>query len=167
MTATTIAAPIAAARRSRSSRRGALTFAGITLALAAVSIGAWLAVDRIDRSSAAAATAGAQPVFRTWLPPIDMVGLEKQLVRAGYSIEVDGTLDPVTKAALADFLRPSSLDPLSPSLAASLQGTVITTRRDPAAWNMRFGLTRRTTFVERPLTGPEGQLDANGNIRRG
>ena len=43
--------------------------------------------------------------------------------------------------------------------------TVITTLRNPAAWNNRFGLNRKTKFVERPLTGPHGQLDANGNIR--
>jgi len=42
---------------------------------------------------------------------------------------------------------------------------VITTLRNPAAWNSRFGLNRKTKFVERPLTGPHGQLDANGNIR--
>jgi Tol biopolymer transport system component len=94
-----------------------------------------------------------------------VVALEQQLVRAGYSLKVDGKLDPVTKSALADFLRPSSAHPLSPSLARALQGTVITTLRNPAPWNSRFGLNRKTNFVERPLTGPGGQLDANGNIR--
>ena len=72
---------------------------------------------------------------------------------------------PVTKSALADFLQPSSRHPLGPSLAVALQGTIITTLRDPRAWNMRFGLNRRTRFVERPLTGPGGQLDAYGNVR--
>ena len=68
------------------------------------------------------------------------------------------------KSALADYLRPDSTHPLSASLASQLDGTVITGLRNPAAWNKRFGLDRKTTFVERPLTGAGGQLDANGNI---
>jgi hypothetical protein len=36
---------------------------------------------------------------------------------------------------------------------------------DPDAWNSHYGLERATKFVERPLTGPGGQLDANGNFR--
>jgi len=144
MTTTTIAAPAPSTPRSRISRRLALDQAG---------------------GSADATASVSGPVFETWLRPINVVGLQKQLVRAGYSIAVDGVLDPITKSALADFLQPSSRHPLGPSLAVALQGTVITTLRDPGAWNMRFGLNRRTRFVERPLTGRGGQLDAYGNVR--
>ena len=164
MTTTTIAAPAPSTPRSRISRRLALGIAGIVLALLCTSIGTWLALDQAGGAGTATASASG-PVFETWLRPINVVGLQKQLVRAGYSIAVDGVLDPITKSALADFLQPSSRHPLGPSLAVALQGTVITTLRDPGAWNMRFGLNRRTRFVERPLTGRGGQLDAYGNVR--
>ena len=164
MTTTTIAAPAPTTPRSRISRRLALGLAGIVLVSAGISIGTWFAVERAVGGAEASASAPG-PVFPTWLTPIDVPGLQEQLVRTGYSIAVDGVLDPVTKSALADFLRPNSRHPLSPSLAAALQGTVITARRDPRAWNMRFGLNRRTRFVERPLAGPGGQLDASGNVR--
>jgi hypothetical protein len=88
-------------------------------------------------------------------------------VRAGYSIAVDGKLDPVTKSALADYLQLEPTHPLSPFLASALAGNWITGYRNPAAWNQRFGLNRLTRFVEKPLTGPGGQLDANGNLRSG
>jgi hypothetical protein len=164
MTTTTIAAPAPTTPRSRISRRLALGLAGIVLALLCTSIGTWLALDQAGGTADATASASA-PVFETWLRPINVVGLQKQLVRAGYSIAVNGVLEPITKSALADFLQPSSRHPLGPSLAVALQGTVITTLRDPRAWNMRFGLNRRTRFVERPLVGPDGQLDAYGNVR--
>jgi hypothetical protein len=163
MTTTTVAAPAGPASRAPFFRRVPLMLRLAAIMLAAIAIGTWLGIAR--------ATGGGDawpanfPVFRTWLLPVNVVGLERQLVRTGYSIRVDGVLDPVTKSALADFLRPGSLHPLGASLAAALQDTVITARRDPTAWNMRFGLNRRTSFVERPLTGPGGQLDANGNLR--
>ena len=94
-----------------------------------------------------------------------MIHLKKQLVRAGYSIKVDSTLDPITKSALADYLQLDPTHPLSPFLASALEGTVITGFRNRVTWNSRFGLHRLTKFVERPLTGPGGQLDANGNLR--
>ncbi len=72
-----------------------------------------------------------------------------QLVRAGYSIKVDGNLDAVAKSALADYLQPDGAHPLSPFLASALEGTVITGLRDPSVWNRRFGLHRPTTLVER------------------
>lgn len=162
--------PIAASPPSPRTRHHLLTLAGIILTLGPAALGAWLAVDRLAGSSgkAVAATTEApawNPDASLWLGGLEVIDLEKQLVRAGYSLEVDGKLDPVTKSALADFLRPSSAHPLSPSLARALEGTVITTLRNPAAWNSRFGLNRKTKFVERPLTGQGGQLDANGNLR--
>jgi hypothetical protein len=164
MTTTTIAAPSPAEARSRLTRRLAFGLAAITLVPAAIGVGTWLAIGGAGGGEDVTPSASV-PVFRTWLRPIDVVGLQKQLVHAGYSIRVNGILDPVTKSALADFLQPTARHSLSRSLAAALQGTVITTRRDPAAWNLRFGLERRTRFVERPLTGPGGQLDDYGNVQ--
>lgn len=163
MTTPTVAAPAPIPLGSRVSGRRALALASIALTLAGISAGTWVAVSWATDAPAPAAAAG--PVFQTWLEPVNVVGLQKQLVRAGYSIAVDGVLDPVTKSALADFLQPSSRHPLGSSLAYAIRGTVITTLRDPTAWNLRFGLNRRTRFVERPLTGPGGQLDAYGNVR--
>ncbi len=128
-------------------RRRPLVLAGCTLALAAVSAGTWLTVARLTGASGTDLTV-ATPVSG-WTPPslwgqgVDVIRLKEQLVRAGYSIKVDGTLDPVAKSALADFRHFGN----------------------PVAWNLRFGLNRPTKFVERPLTGPGGQLDANGNLR--
>ena len=97
--------------------------------------------------------------------PIEHSGyLELQLLNAGYSVKIDGKLDPVTKSALADYLRPDASRPLDPSVTKALEGTVLTGRRDPAAWNARFGLNRLASIVERPLTGPGGQLDEHGNV---
>ena len=161
---------LAAAHRSQRARRRPLVLAGIILTLGLAALAAWLAVDQLfGRGAKTVAIASAAPPWNPgaslWLERLDVAGLQKQLVRAGYSLKVDGSLDAVTKSALADFLRPGSAHPLSPSLARALEGTVITTLRNPAAWNIRFGLNRKTKFVERPLTGPDGQLDAKGNIR--
>jgi hypothetical protein len=90
--------------------------------------------------------------------------LQRQLRAAGYGIPVSAVLDPVTKSASADFLRPGQVGSLGPWLAGELQGTAITGRRDVAAWNARFGTDRATTMVERPLTGAGGQLDVHGNL---
>jgi len=160
----------ATASRTRGARQRTLTLAGLTLALAVVSVGTWLIVDRTaGRSanpvSAATSLPGWTPSGSTWLERLAVNRAKKQLVRAGYSIKVDDNLDPVTKSALADYLPLDSSHPLDPNLAAALQGTWITGLRNPAAWNSHFGLHRLTKFVERPLTGPGGQLDANGNVR--
>jgi hypothetical protein len=115
------------------------------------------------------ATAAAAPAWTPfgspWLEAVDVRGLKTQLLRAGYQVKVDDSLDPVTKSALADYLRPGSAGWLGPVLGHSLAGTVLLGRQNPVAWNRRFGLDRPTKFVERPLTGPGGQLDANGNLR--
>jgi hypothetical protein len=140
------------------------------LTLAVVSVATWLIVDRTAGRSANPAGAAMSfpvwtPIAPTWLEDLAVIRAKKQLVRAGYSIKVDGNLDPITKSALADYLQLDSSHPLDPDLAAALQGTWITGLRNPAAWNSHFGLDRLTKFVERPLTGPGGQLDANGNLR--
>jgi hypothetical protein len=107
-------------------------------------------------------------VVPTWVVPTwPVTALEGTLVRAGYAIRVDGVLDPVTMSAAGDFIRMSEWPQLDPWLANALVGTVMTGRRDPTAWNQRFGADRATRMVERTLTGPEGQLDNDGNIRTG
>jgi hypothetical protein len=160
----------AAAVRSRRSHRGPLTLAGIILMLGLAVPATWLTLDRSARSSANTATSAAavsawSPIFAPWPQHLDVTSLERELVRAGYSVKVDGNLDPVTKSALADYLQLDSAHPLSPFLASALDGTVITGLRNPGAWNGHYGLERATKFVERPLTGPSGQLDAEGNFR--
>jgi hypothetical protein len=170
---TSSAPPVATASRTRGARQRPLTLAGLILALAVVSVGAWLIVQRVTGTGARAVSSSTtpapsfMPIAAPWLGRAEVVRLEKQLVRAGYSIAVDGKLDPVTKSALADYLQFDATHPLSPFLASALEGTWITGYRKPAAWNQRFGLNRLTRFVERPLTGPGGQLDANGNLRSG
>jgi hypothetical protein len=164
------ASPVAAASRTRGARQRALTLAGLILTLAVVLAGAWLIVDRgAGRSANPVSTATSPPVWTpiasTWLERPAVIRAKKQLLRAGYSIKVNGNLDPITKSALADYLRLDPAHPLDPILAAALQGTWITGLRNPTAWNSHFGLHRLTKFVERPLTGPGGQLDANGNLR--
>jgi Putative peptidoglycan binding domain len=175
---TTVANPVAthtpplAAVRRRAARRP-LTLAAVTFTLAALAVGTWLIVERVAGTGASAVSSSATPapsftpVAALWLRRAEVVRLQKQLVRAGYSIAVDGKLDPLTKSALADYLPLDATHPLSPFLASALAGTWITGLRKPAAWNRRFGLNRLTRFVERPLTGPGGQLDANGNLRSG
>jgi len=166
----TSSAPPVAASRTSGARQRALTLAGLMLTLAVVSIGTWLIVDRTaGRSANPVSPATSLPVWTpiasTWLERLAVNRTKKQLVRAGYSIKVDGNLDPITKSALADYLQLDPAHPLDPILAAALQGTWITGLHNPTAWNSRFGLNRLTKFVERPLTGPGGQLDANGNPR--
>ena len=155
---------------SRRSYRGPLTLAGIILMLGLAIPATWLTLDRSARSSAntassAAAVPARSPIFAPWAEHFEVISLKRELVRAGYSVEVDGNLDPVTKSALADYLQLDSAHPLSPFLASALDGTVITGLRNPGAWNSHYGLGRATKFVERPLTGAGGQLDANGNFR--
>jgi hypothetical protein len=89
-----------------------------------------------------------------WLDHLYLTRLEARLGRIGYSIKVDGNLDPITKSALADSC--GSTPPSTASLARERppEGTVITGFRNPAAWNSHHGLNRKTKFVERPLTGP-------------
>jgi hypothetical protein len=163
--------PLAAVRRQAARRR--LTLAALTFMLAALAVGTWLIVERVAGTGASAVSSSttpapsSMPVAAPWLGRAEVVRLERQLVRAGYSIAVDGKLDPVTKSALADYLHLDATHPLSPFLASALAGTWITGYRKPAVWNQRFGLNRLTRFVERPLTGPGGQLDANGNLRSG
>lgn len=140
--------PSTAPLRSQRSWRRPVVLAGCILALALGSLGTWLIIAQLAGGGGTDVTA-ATPAS-VWTPPslwaqgLDVIRLKKQLVRAGYSIKVDGNLDPVAKSALADFTHFGNL----------------------AAWNVRFGLNRPTKFVERPLTGPGGQLDANGNLVR-
>lgn len=115
----------------------------------------------VDVASAPART----PFESPWADAVNLRDLKRQLVRAGYQVRVDDSLDPVTKSAFADYLLPGAASSLGQGLAAALRGTVLLGRQNPVLWNQRFGLNRPTKFVERALTGPGGQLDANGNIR--
>ena len=163
MTSTTI--PSAAS--SRPARR-ALVVIVVVSSVVVLAVATWLTVTR---GSSAGSTQPAPPIATwnatpaDWLSRLEVAHLQKGLVAAGYSLRVDGKLGSVTKSALADYLRPTAAKPLGRSLAGALEGTVLTSRRDPAAWNQRFGLNRRTRFVERPLTGSGGQLDEHGNVR--
>jgi len=166
---TTVAKADATHRQPASAAHRRALLAAIVLTLAVAPVATWQLLDRVARGGAPAAVRGTYvplwpPSSPPWLERLHVVQLAKQLVRAGYSIKVDGNLDAVTKSALADYLRLDAAHPLSPFLANELSGTVILGSRNPAAWNSRFGLKRKTGFVERPLVGPGGQLDAGGNV---
>jgi hypothetical protein len=163
--------PAAAGSRLGYMRWRGLTVSAISLTFAGLAVGTWLTFAGGARQSAppvralTPAAAAWTPTPSPWVDQLGVIDLKKQLVRAGYQVTVDDTLDPVTKSALADYLQPGSVSSLGPALARGLRGTVILGRQNPVAWNSHFGLHRPTKFVERPLTGPGGQLDLNGNLR--
>jgi Tol biopolymer transport system component len=169
MTTTAIPSPTeaAASRLHWTRRRLALAVIVPTLAAAAAATSLELA-GSAGPSSTPVATAAAAPEWTPfglpWLEAVDVRDLKRQLLQAGYQVKVDDTLDPVTESALADYLQPGSASSLGP-VGQALAGTVLLGRQNPVAWNRRFGLDRPTKFVERPLTGRGGQLDANGNLR--
>jgi len=139
-----------------------LRIAAVAVLAVFIGVGVWTLVDRLTATSADGTAAAPIAVrsLHTW----SVSDLQRRLRVAGYALPVTGVLDPVTKSAAADFLRPGQVDSLWPSLAVGLQGTAITGRRDVAAWDARFGTDRATRMVERPLTGAGGQLDAYGNL---
>lgn len=94
------------------------------------------------------------------LGQISVSQLQQKLKQAGYDLTPNGKLDPRTRNALGDYLNPSNKK-LSPALATLLGGTAISGRRDPDAWNTRFGDNRRTRYVEKPINQ---QLDKYGNL---
>jgi len=170
MTTTAIHSPTeaAASRLHWTRRRLALAVIVPTLAAAAAATSLELAGSAGPSSTPVAAAAPAPawtPLGSPWVDAVDVRDLKTQLLRAGYQVKVDDSLDPVTKSALADYLRPGSAGWVGPVIGHALAGTVLLGRQNPAAWNRRFGLDRPTRFVGRPLTGPGGQLDANGNLR--
>lgn len=138
------------------------TLVGV-VAATLVGVAGWALIERVTDDQPAATPTQPGWVVPTW----NVTELEVVLVRAGYAIRVDGVLDPVTRSAAADFIRASDWQQLEARLANALLGTVMTGRQDPAAWNQRFGADRATRMVERPLTGLDGQLDNNGNLRTG
>ncbi|HKC21031.1 MAG TPA: hypothetical protein VKB64_00845 [Gaiellaceae bacterium] len=147
-------------------RRLALAFLVPALAAAAAATSLILAgsAGLSSRPPVAAVSASTWTPFASpWAESFDLRDLKRQLARAGYRVMVDDRLDAVTRSAFADYLRPGTESSLG--LARALRGTVLLGRQNPVLWNRRFGLNRTTKFVERPLTGPGGQLDANGNIR--
>jgi hypothetical protein len=149
--------------------RLALAFLLPALAAAAVTTSLMLAgsASVSSRPPVAAVAPGRAwtPFMTPWAEAVDVPGLKRQLVRAGYQVKIDDSLGPVTKSAFADYLTSGTASLLGPSLVSALHGTALLGRENPVLWNRRFGLDRPTKFVERPLTGPGGQLDANGNIR--
>lgn len=86
--------------------------------------------------------------------------LRSFLIHKGYDIPEEGGLGPRMKAALADFLNPKQT---GGALAAALGKTRITGKRNPDAWNKLFGSAASRPKVLRPVTGPNGLVDANGN----
>lgn len=94
---------------------------------------------------------------------VNIKQVQKNLRNAGYDINIDGKMGPLTKSALADYLRPNTKNPTGRALATMLRGTIITGNRNPKKWSARFGLSRKTKMVERPLTGKGGQLNRFGN----
>jgi hypothetical protein len=158
----------AASRSHWARRRLALAVVVPTLAAGVAGTSLMLAGSADPSSAPVAAAAPAPtwtPIASSWVEAFAVRDLKRQLVRAGYQVKVDDSLDAVTKSAVADYLRPGSAGSLGPVLPRALGSTILLGRQDPAAWNSRFGPHRRTKFVERPLTGPGGQLDANGNLR--
>ena len=144
--------PTTAHSPRRAGRRLPLAIALVAVTLAAAGTGTWLIVARIGGSGGSALsvpiTAPAwTPTATPLVERLQVVGLQRQLVRAGYAIKVDGDLDRVAKSALADYLQPNEAHPLTPFVASALGGTVITGLRNPAAWNSRFG-PHPTTLVE-------------------
>jgi hypothetical protein len=144
--------------------RWLMVAAGVAVALL-VGLTAWTLVDRLTGNSQTVATPSlaASARFDSYFV-LRVAGLQQTLRDSGYSIAATGMLDPVTRSAAADFIQVDGAHPLDRWLATALQGTVITGRRDPVAWNARFGTDRSTRMVERPLTGTGGQLDLYGNL---
>ena len=89
--------------------------------------------------------------------PVNVRGLQAQLRRAGYAIQQDGRMGPLTKAALADYLQLRGGASISPALSQALKGTVITGKRNPKAWNARFA---PKSVVARPQ-----DVDRRGNAK--
>ena len=107
-----------------------------------------------------------QETQETLLPgkPLNVKALQRHLRSEGYKIPLTGKMGPLTKSALADYLKLGKNSNMGAAMAKALKGTVITGKRNPKAWNQRFGTGRNTQRVERPLTGPGGQLTGAGNL---
>ena len=162
---TTLRPPVGLKGPVRAVSRGPhhwLWLGAVVIAAVVVGLASWRLVDRFAGGSV---SKEETPVSVEVQPAtaVMVAGLQRLLQAEGYSLVATGTFDPVTRSAAADYLRADDLLG-SPGLASSLRGTVLTGRHDPGAWNARFGVDRRTQMVERPLTGPGGQLDAFGNL---
>ena len=144
--------PSTARSQTRAGRRRPLALALIAVTLAAVAAGTWLIVALVGSSEGSAFS--APMTAPAWTPTamplverVQVVGLQRQLVRAGYAIKVDGDFDRVARSDLADYLQPNEAHPLSPFVASVLGGTVITGLRNASVWNSRFG-PHPNTLVE-------------------
>jgi hypothetical protein len=92
---------------------------------------------------------------------IHVAALRSFLIHKGYHLPEEGGFGPRLKAALADFVNPKQV---GGPLAAALGKTRITGNRDPEAWNKLYGSSPGDRAkVLRPVTGPGGLLDGNGN----
>lgn len=94
---------------------------------------------------------------------LNVQGIQRHLRKQGYKIKVDGKMGPSTKSALADYLKLGKGSKMSPAMAKALKGTVITGKRNPKAWNQRFGNAGKAP--NKPLTGPGGMVDSRGNAK--
>src|SRR5437773_265718 len=111
--------PTTAQSRRRAGRRRPLALAVIAATVAAVGAGTWLIVGLVAGSGANALSAPiTAPAWTPTAMPLaergQVLGLQRQLVLAGYAIKVDGNLDRVARSALADYLRPNEAHPLTP-----------------------------------------------------
>jgi hypothetical protein len=140
-----------------------LWLGAVIMAAVVAGLGSWRLVDHFTGGSAATQVVAPIPSELQPAAVVSSAGLQRLLRAAGYSLAVNSVLDPITRSAAADYLQPAELA-ASPWLLSSLQATILTSRHDPGAWNARFGLNRHTQMVERPLTGPGGQLDGFGNL---
>lgn len=86
---------------------------------------------------------------------LDVKALQRQLVRQGYQVAVDGKLGPITKSALADYLDPKHV---GGKLAQALAGTRITGNRNVKQWNTAYGTKKAT-----PVKPQTKTLDTSGN----
>lgn len=96
--------------------------------------------------------------------PLDIRGLQAHLKAQGYDIRVDNKVGPKTLSALADYLQLGKGTTLSPAMAKLLKGTVITGRRDPQAWNSRFGSPATRPVVQTTTADPHGNADVSGAV---
>jgi len=97
---------------------------------------------------------------------LNVRALQSQLKRDGYDITVDGKMGPQTLSALSDYYK--STAKMSPALQQTMMHTQVTGARDPHAWNLKYGSTKRLTPMLAPTNtngkaGANTSLDANGN----
>jgi hypothetical protein len=132
----------------------------VAIVVAAVAaIAGWTLVERLTSTSESVAPRAAAPLAAAPFEISSVAALQRQPQASGYAIPVTGVLHPLTKSAAGDSLGALAIRRLALGLRVSMADTVLTGHHDLVAWNARFGAARLTRMVERPVTGPGGQLD--------